>query len=309
MTDLSLPPSGRTTRIPRAALCYYGAGANPGPAMLLNRLGECSKRRGVPSSIRQGYAQSSAFRPATRINCGLHRISADTNSVRLACTPSRLYHCLAFARCVVEIVMAPPGRIGGWFEGKGVSTSRVSPPGPLSISYGHVGCLKGRFHLPCEPTRALSRCPIQPCATYVITVSCCGPFTFFPAVAGAGGPRRASRSAASCASTELAPVRTPPCSHVIHMSYVQNQACSHVIHMSYVQNQGGPDPYTPGGAWNGGHGSCIFNSASSSYRATKPYMRVYRRMNGFTNLVSQWAKVKWVLRLAHHWRWSQRRSS
>ena len=24
--------------------------------------------------------------------------------------------------------MAPPGRIGGWFEGRGLSTSRVSPP-------------------------------------------------------------------------------------------------------------------------------------------------------------------------------------
>jgi hypothetical protein len=23
-----------------------------------------------------------------------------------------------------------PGRIGGWFEGRGLSTSRVSPPGP-----------------------------------------------------------------------------------------------------------------------------------------------------------------------------------
>jgi hypothetical protein len=30
----------------------------------------------------------------------------------------------------------------GLFEGEGVSTSRESPPGPLSISYGHVGCLK-----------------------------------------------------------------------------------------------------------------------------------------------------------------------
>ena len=35
MTDLSLPPSGRTTRIPRAALRHYGAGANPRPAILL----------------------------------------------------------------------------------------------------------------------------------------------------------------------------------------------------------------------------------------------------------------------------------
>ena len=31
---------------------------------------------------------------------------------------------------------------GVGFEGKGLSTSRVSPPGPLSISYGHVRCLK-----------------------------------------------------------------------------------------------------------------------------------------------------------------------
>jgi hypothetical protein len=36
----------------------------------------------------------------------------------------------------------------GLFEGKGVSTSRVSPPGPLSISYGHVGCLKARAFPP-----------------------------------------------------------------------------------------------------------------------------------------------------------------
>jgi hypothetical protein len=36
----------------------------------------------------------------------------------------------------------------GLFEGKGVSNSRVSPPGPLSISYGHVGCLKARAFPP-----------------------------------------------------------------------------------------------------------------------------------------------------------------
>jgi hypothetical protein len=36
----------------------------------------------------------------------------------------------------------------GLFEGKGVSTSRVSPPGPLSMSYGHVGCLKARAFPP-----------------------------------------------------------------------------------------------------------------------------------------------------------------
>jgi hypothetical protein len=36
----------------------------------------------------------------------------------------------------------------GWFEGGGVSTSRVSPPGPLSTPYGHVGCLKARAFPP-----------------------------------------------------------------------------------------------------------------------------------------------------------------
>ena len=39
-------------------------------------------------------------------------------------------------RYVTQIVMPPPGRIGGWFEGRGLSTSRVSPPGPLSLAVG-----------------------------------------------------------------------------------------------------------------------------------------------------------------------------
>jgi hypothetical protein len=47
--------------------------------------------------------------------------------------------------------MAPPGRIRG-----GLSTSRVSPPAPLSISYGHVGCLKARAFPPPVRTRPLS---------------------------------------------------------------------------------------------------------------------------------------------------------
>ena len=44
--------------------------------------------------------------------------------------PSQTYCCVAVW---YSTVIAPPGRIGWWFEGKGVSTSRVSPPGPLSI--------------------------------------------------------------------------------------------------------------------------------------------------------------------------------
>jgi hypothetical protein len=48
----------------------------------------------------------------------------------------------------VRIVMAPAWSHPGLFEGEGVSTSRVSPPAPLSISYGHVGCLKARAFPP-----------------------------------------------------------------------------------------------------------------------------------------------------------------
>jgi hypothetical protein len=38
------------------------------------------------------------------------------------------------ARSILNIIWSC-----GLFEGKGVSTSRVSPPGPLSIAYGHHG--------------------------------------------------------------------------------------------------------------------------------------------------------------------------
>jgi hypothetical protein len=52
-------------------------------------------------------------------------------------------------RTEIHSVMATPGRIRGLFEGRGVSSSRVSPPGPLSISFGHVGCLTaGAFPAP-----------------------------------------------------------------------------------------------------------------------------------------------------------------
>ena len=62
MTDLSLPPSGRTTRIPRAALRHYGAGANPRPAILLTphyrsavgARGEGGKRRVIYKGIKEG---------------------------------------------------------------------------------------------------------------------------------------------------------------------------------------------------------------------------------------------------------------
>jgi hypothetical protein len=62
MTDLSLPPSGRTTRIPRAALRHYGAGANPRPAILLaphyhsavGARGEGGRRREIYEEIKEG---------------------------------------------------------------------------------------------------------------------------------------------------------------------------------------------------------------------------------------------------------------
>jgi hypothetical protein len=65
--------------------------------------------------------------------------SARPNQSVLYCDPCRL---------LFRIAWKTPGRIWGWFEGKGLSTSRVSPPAPLSISYGHVGCLKARAFPP-----------------------------------------------------------------------------------------------------------------------------------------------------------------
>jgi hypothetical protein len=35
-----------------------------------------------------------------------------------------------------------------WHHSEGFVAPRVSPPGPLSISYGHVGCLKARAFPP-----------------------------------------------------------------------------------------------------------------------------------------------------------------
>jgi hypothetical protein len=71
-------------------------------------------RREVLSSIRQklGKAKASAFRPAIRVNCRLHRIS--TNSA-LAGVSTRPAAIALFRTVVIQIVMAPPGRIWGWF--------------------------------------------------------------------------------------------------------------------------------------------------------------------------------------------------
>jgi hypothetical protein len=45
----------------------------------------------------------------------------------------------------------------GLFEGKGVSTSRVSPPAPLSTSYGHVGLFEGKARSPSLASTHLER--------------------------------------------------------------------------------------------------------------------------------------------------------
>jgi hypothetical protein len=46
------------------------------------------------------------------------------------------------------------GRMSSWVAG--VSTSRVSPPGPLSIAYGHVGCVKASAFPPPVQSSPLS---------------------------------------------------------------------------------------------------------------------------------------------------------
>ena len=54
------------------------------------------------------------------------------------------------ALCSVAWYGFPTGmaarRIRGWFESKGVSTSRVSPPGPLSLPLSHSHTLTHTYH-------------------------------------------------------------------------------------------------------------------------------------------------------------------
>jgi hypothetical protein len=61
-------------------------------------------------------------------------------AVRITCRPT----------LPCEPTSSTLGYIGssGQFEGRGVSTSRESPPAPLSISYGRVGSLKARAFPP-----------------------------------------------------------------------------------------------------------------------------------------------------------------
>jgi hypothetical protein len=61
--------------------------------------------------------------------------------------------CIVLLADLLEL-LRPPSHASeckwscGLFECKGVSISSVSPPGPLSISYGHVGCVNARAFPP-----------------------------------------------------------------------------------------------------------------------------------------------------------------
>jgi hypothetical protein len=104
----------------RAAACTSGSAARP-------------RRRGTPPTRAPSGPTPPARSPPSPGRT--HRIAATPSCD--AETPSR--QRLAASPNVLQIGMAPPGRIRGWFEGKSVFTSRVSPPGPLSISYGTCG--------------------------------------------------------------------------------------------------------------------------------------------------------------------------
>ena len=109
----------------RAAACTSGSAARP-------------RRRGTPPTRAPSGPTPPARSPPSPGRT--HRIAATPSCD--AETPSR--QRLAASPNVLQIGMAPPGRIRGWFEGKSVSTSRVSPPAPLSISYGSCGLLEGK---------------------------------------------------------------------------------------------------------------------------------------------------------------------
>ena len=72
-------------------------------------------------------------------NSGAHAYAAPNQpSPRLSPRDAMIRCASTFARWIGGAGFTWSHR--GWFEGKGVSTS----PGPLSISYAHVGCLKAR---------------------------------------------------------------------------------------------------------------------------------------------------------------------
>jgi hypothetical protein len=79
-------------------------------------------------------------------------------------------------RLLRRLYLAYPNTLVRQPTPKGVSTSRVSPPGPLSISYGHVGCWKAE-----EAARGVggghaedggSTCSLDPVLHRAVTASC-----------------------------------------------------------------------------------------------------------------------------------------
>jgi hypothetical protein len=67
------------------------------------------------------------------VSIGFIESSQGQRSCTRACQHAQPATALfSIARYVIQFVMA--GRNRRWFEGKGVSTSSVSPPGPLSLS-------------------------------------------------------------------------------------------------------------------------------------------------------------------------------
>jgi hypothetical protein len=107
------PPAARTTRLHQS----------PTPLERVRHAGRYSDMR----LVRIGPTQRVCLGVANRGQQGKGRF-------HLPCEPTR---------STLNIIWSC-----GLFEGKGVSTSRVSPPGPLSISYGHVGCLKAEAFPP-----------------------------------------------------------------------------------------------------------------------------------------------------------------
>ena len=99
----------------RAAACTSGSAARP-------------RRRGTPPTRAPSGPTPPARSPPSPGRT--HRIAATPSCD--AETPSR--QRLAASPNVLQIGMAPPGRIRGWFEGTSPSTCRASPAGPVSLT-------------------------------------------------------------------------------------------------------------------------------------------------------------------------------
>jgi hypothetical protein len=71
--------------------------------------------------------------------------------------PCSIARCVQHSTVWYPTGMASAGRIGGCLKARGVSTSREPTSSTLNITWSReLFEGKGRFHLPCEPTRSLS---------------------------------------------------------------------------------------------------------------------------------------------------------